>query len=967
MGFFRLNNKGSALVLSLVVGSAAILGSMALVQLSSNYLSQNSQTAKSAQAAGGDLVALDYVRGKFVFGKDLDGKPLPPEWYVDPYPTAEKIAAGQVSPTVLKIPGKVAALKKTDSNPGWVPTWQSLGVKKDGTCNRLLTPQSFEGDNRPESVCDLEDSPVLKFDIDKSNLASVEQQFGTSAFIGRLNISTLDPTALTRYLNGGFITPTKDNIVASPVTFRSFVHDSQYPQALTRMEVQVGNTIASIPIDVPPEPNCQLSLVSSVPSNPNADPGFKSGNSVSFALKTDSILVTAQSSLDNWTTYQDITISSDNLRGQSVSNVGSFRQITTFDLTLPENPLPGNKLSDTTVSWIPQVRVTGVRGTQPKICSLSVPVHKIPPPVCSLAAANPQVLKGQQTVLTLDCTSPEGGPVVSATIANQAVPSSFKTTKNATSNYTRNEIRNSEQITAIVEGPESSITVTTQLGEVCPFNDPNYYQTLLQTSDWDEIKNIVTEEPDKVTQYNNPDPIAFTHNPSNRVVSVANSIVTTESLPENTIVDSSSYFLERNGHEKTANAACRWKLWFNSASGNLMRVDFATVSGQTQLSQSNGPSLNSTHRTSFVVPVPANNILNINSQTSRSYQLLVDPTTGQLKVKETVIYQPQNRTITSKPNKPLVYSAWQNNGDPVTHTQDFWTFGDQKDLSTTNELVLSGTGEVYLKGSTTYHKTLTAGSPSCEELPLTRYYVGQQSDSFNPNNNYSGDIDPAAICQTGRLCMATTQYLATNSAGGDDTYKISNPVYGDGTSLGFPIWASQGGQAYWVEVGPDTDPACKIQRARLRQSGCFKSDTRILMADGLHREISKILENDYVYNPHYQTGVRVKSLVKGPEKKSLYEVLIGKNKVQVTEDHPFFTSRGWLQTLELKKGDVLLGDGEGQEVVQVKKLKYIGPQDVWNFELDTDEPLGHVVVANGLPTGDFTTQIQLKNKRKLIP
>jgi hypothetical protein len=113
--------------------------------------------------------------------------------------------------------------------------------------------------------------------------------------------------------------------------------------------------------------------------------------------------------------------------------------------------------------------------------------------------------------------------------------------------------------------------------------------------------------------------------------------------------------------------------------------------------------------------------------------------------------------------------------------------------------------------------------------------------------------------------------------------------------------------------------------------------------------------------------VRVKSLVKGPEKKSLYEVLIGKDKVQVTEDHPFFTSRGWLQTLELKKGDILLGDGEGRTITRVKKLKYLGPQDVWNFELETEEPLGHVVVANGLPTGDLTTQIQLKNKRKALP
>jgi hypothetical protein len=598
----------------------------------------------------------------------------------------------------------------------------------------------------------------------------------------------------------------------------------------------------------------------------------------------------------------------------------------------------------------------GVEGAPGKSCSLSVPIHKIPQPVCSLAAANPQILKGQNTTLTLDCNNSEGGPVVAATIANQAVPASFQTTKRATRSYTRTEVRNSEQITAIVQGPESSITVTTLLGEVCPFNDPNYYRTLLQPSEWLDIRDIVSEDKNKVTPYDNADPIAFIHNPSNRVTMVVNYPLPPESLPEDTAIDSSSSFLERNGHEVIAGAHCRWRVSFNSHNGNLLRYNLHLNTSTQQLMQVNDSSfLNSTGRSPFTVPPNSNTQRNHNQ--SRSYQLVVESTSGKLKVIETVTYQPQRK----------VGSSWENNGEVVTHSQDYWTFGEQKAPGTSNELALSGSGEIYLKGSTSYHKTLRAGATSCEELQGRRAYVGQQADSFNPQNIYLGDFDSSATCKSGRLCMLSMQYLDRNSLGVDDTWKIPDPIDVNGNSLGYPIWASQGGQGYWVEVGPDTDPACKIQRARLRQSGCFKSDTKILMADGTHREISKIAENDYVYNPHYQTGVRVKSLVKGPEKKSLYEVLIGKDKVQVTEDHPFFTSRGWLQTLELKKGDILLGDGEGRTITRVKKLKYLGPQDVWNFELETEDPLGHVVVANGLPTGDLTTQIQLKNKRKALP
>ncbi|NBV51242.1 hypothetical protein EBR78_08510 [bacterium] len=183
-----------------------------------------------------------------------------------------------------------------------------------------------------------------------------------------------------------------------------------------------------------------------------------------------------------------------------------------------------------------------------------------------------------------------------------------------------------------------------------------------------------------------------------------------------------------------------------------------------------------------------------------------------------------------------------------------------------------------------------------------------------------------------------------------------------------------GGHLYWVEVGKADlsnggkyDPRCRVQKTRLRFGGCFAPNTRLQMADGQEKLVSEIMEDDYVFNPHYQTGVRVRKVVKGPEQKSLYEVQLGKNSIQVTEDHPFLTQRGWVQALALKKGDQLMGEGPGKQVTRVEKLKYLGPQDVWNFELDTEDPLAHVVVANGIPTGDLVTQQELKKGKKPLP
>ncbi|MFM8315985.1 MAG: Hint domain-containing protein, partial [Deltaproteobacteria bacterium] len=175
----------------------------------------------------------------------------------------------------------------------------------------------------------------------------------------------------------------------------------------------------------------------------------------------------------------------------------------------------------------------------------------------------------------------------------------------------------------------------------------------------------------------------------------------------------------------------------------------------------------------------------------------------------------------------------------------------------------------------------------------------------------------------------------------------------------------------WVQVGPTDSAACAVTAYQtspaIRTGGCFTGQTPILMANGKEKLISEIRENDHVLNPHYGMGVRVRKVVKGPEKKSLYAVMLGQKQIEVTEDHPFFTQRGWVQTLDLKPGDQLFGKGHGQVITKVMRLPYQQPVDVWNFELDTEDPMAHVVVANGIPTGDLVTQLELKKNKKPLP
>ena len=144
------------------------------------------------------------------------------------------------------------------------------------------------------------------------------------------------------------------------------------------------------------------------------------------------------------------------------------------------------------------------------------------------------------------------------------------------------------------------------------------------------------------------------------------------------------------------------------------------------------------------------------------------------------------------------------------------------------------------------------------------------------------------------------------------------------------------------------------------------------MADGRATPIEKIRYGAWVWSPVSHNGRRVVKVMRGPELHSLYHIWTDAHEVSVTEDHPFLTEQGWIQVRALKKGQFIVGDGEKSRVVKVRKMPIKKGQEVWNITLEGDDENNHIVIANGIPTGDLEIQVKLKRRnfnalRKVLP
>ncbi len=155
------------------------------------------------------------------------------------------------------------------------------------------------------------------------------------------------------------------------------------------------------------------------------------------------------------------------------------------------------------------------------------------------------------------------------------------------------------------------------------------------------------------------------------------------------------------------------------------------------------------------------------------------------------------------------------------------------------------------------------------------------------------------------------------------------------------------------------------------------------MSDGSEKKIQDIQVGDLVHNPITGKELKVKQLVQGPEPLPLLKISFGKQSIEVSQQHPMLVipdsvKAGLKQTAlntdkstprerlrlasEVTVGDSVLGaDGSSQLITAIEPQPVSYSQQVYNliFDAESDKLRDHMILSNGIITGDFDAQTRL--------
>jgi hypothetical protein len=584
-------------------------------------------------------------------------------------------------------------------------------------------------------------------------------------------------------------------------------------------------------------------------------------------------------------------------------------------------------------------------------CSVNLGCAPSPAPTCSLVAKPSQVKPGQASDIQLSCIQPISSAQIMGT--DVSVTKTWNPRANAftwvgSTKYKKNG-RGDEHILAVARG-EGECGSKTQTKTVlraappCRFANPEYSENLkIDVSKFNDYYDVY-EKASFIQEI--PQTYTETVGTGKNKKTVQKTRISTKTIP--------CACGQKVGTDKKGNVACvsgaqpssTKLLWqqtqsYGSDHCTVVNRKEALTVNERKFAQGTVWDLNFQHKVKKIYT----KIDKIKDEKiERAYDVVSNLSwshVGNLQEKKTA-YTSEAACTTECPTMEIDSKRAFSNGDlclssKVSEALRTTGTGRKAKTELDSDAICTSEAIVGTPVSAGWTGVTTKAVPGKFEVDVNELIPGTHRKS---NNWYAVE----KICKENHLCVVETTPAPTGN--------VSN-------------------QYFWVEVGPVDDENCSVTMIdtaiTVRDKGCFIGDTKVRMANGTDKEVQDIRNNDYVWNPHYQMGVRVRKVAKGPERKPLYEVLIGSHRVKVTEDHPFLTGRGWLQTADLKKGDWLFGEGEGKVITQVRKLPFSEPVDVWNFELDTDDPLAHLVIANGIPTGDLVTQVEIKNKGKQVP
>jgi hypothetical protein len=207
----------------------------------------------------------------------------------------------------------------------------------------------------------------------------------------------------------------------------------------------------------------------------------------------------------------------------------------------------------------------------------------------------------------------------------------------------------------------------------------------------------------------------------------------------------------------------------------------------------------------------------------------------------------------------------------------------------------------------------------------------------------------AAGDQTSNISVSTSD-IASNVAGDIlknlDTQTVTTTT-NDGTVVTFPIKLAT------HNPGVCPPPA-------VRTNGCFAKGTKI----GVTKELGVPVENLRAGMPVYLADGRfakIKRVVAGPEAKAMITFETAAGKITVTSEHPLVTNKGVRLAQDIAIGEEL--KTAGGKFAAIKSIGTKMYKDlVYNFELDGAVEADHLVVAEGLVSGDLYLQNKLSKE-----
>jgi|GEM_PF-3357173 len=223
-------------------------------------------------------------------------------------------------------------------------------------------------------------------------------------------------------------------------------------------------------------------------------------------------------------------------------------------------------------------------------------------------------------------------------------------------------------------------------------------------------------------------------------------------------------------------------------------------------------------------------------------------------------------------------------------------------------------------------------------------------------NTWQGCTDTATVNIGQTVCREHTMDEGSNYFYLGQCYQHHNGS--------FVVWDAPGPSYNYCQgkVCPAESGGCGCEIFDPRSEGCFSPETQIQMADGSSRRIDSLRAGDQVYNPLTHRSSRIKGLVKGPEAEPMIELGYDGKLVHVTTKHAFLTRSGVKAAKDLSPGEHLVGtDGKLHKLTDLRRLPVDPAQQVYNFVVDdpNDSPTHHVVVADGILTGDLQVQQDL--------